>query len=133
APEHLIDLQDIAELKGIREESGAILIGAMTTEAQMIASGLIAQRCPILKEAALQIADPQVRNMGTVGGNVANGDPGNDLPAVMQALDAIYVLSGKGPREVKAREFYQGAYVTALREYEILTAVRIPTPSQGHG
>ena len=132
-PEHLIDLQDIAELKGIREEAGALVIGAMMTEAEMIGSRLLAEKCPILREAALQIADPQVRNVGTIGGNVANGDPGNDLPAVMQALDAIYVLSGKGPREVKAREFYQGAYVTALRENEILTAVRIPTPSQGHG
>jgi carbon-monoxide dehydrogenase medium subunit len=132
-PEHLIDLQDIAELKDIREEGSSIVIGAMTTEAQMIAANLIVQKCPILHEAALQIADPQVRNVGTVGGNVANGDPGNDLPAVMMALDAVYVLAGKTSREVKARNFYQGAYVTALKEDEILTAVRIPVPPKGHG
>jgi carbon-monoxide dehydrogenase medium subunit len=132
-PEHLIDLQDIAELKDIREEGSSIVIGAMTTEAQKIAANLIVQKCPILHEAALQIADPQVRNVGTVGGNVANGDPGNDLPAVMMALDAVYVLAGKTSREVKARNFYQGAYVTALKEDEILTAVRIPVPPKGHG
>ena len=133
SPEHLIDLQDISELKGIREDGDAIVIGATTTEAEMIASRLIAEKCPILREAALQIADPQVRNVGTVGGNVANGDPGNDLPAVMQALDAVYVLSGKNPREVRARDFYQGAYVTALREDEIVTVVRISVPQRGHG
>jgi carbon-monoxide dehydrogenase medium subunit len=132
-PEHLIDLQDITELKGISTDDGAIVIGAMTTQSELIASGLIAKACPILREAALQIADPQVRNCGTVGGNVANGDPGNDLPAVMQALDAVYVLNNPKVRQVKARDFYQGAYVTALSEDEILTAIRVPAPPRSHG
>jgi carbon-monoxide dehydrogenase medium subunit len=134
APEHLVDLQDIGELKGVSEDKGTLTIGAMTTQAELVASSLVAAHCPVLREAALQIADPQVRNCGTVGGNVANGDPGNDLPAVMQALDAVYRLAGKaGTREVRAREFYQGALVTALQEDEILTAVRIGPVAKGHG
>jgi carbon-monoxide dehydrogenase medium subunit len=133
APEHLIDLQDVNELKGITEEGGQLVIGAMTTQAELIASALISQRCPILREAALQVADPQVRNCGTLGGNVANGDPGNDMPAVMQALDAVYVLHGKAAREVKARDFYKGTFQTALKDNEILTAVRIAIPPKGHG
>jgi carbon-monoxide dehydrogenase medium subunit len=133
APEHLIDLQDIKELKGIAEEAGQLIIGAMTTQAEIIASGMIARSCPILIEAAQQIADPQVRNMGTVGGNVANGDPGNDLPAIMQALDAVYVLEGKGRRQVAARDFYKGSYITALKEDEIVTHIKVPIPPKGHG
>ena len=82
---------------------------------------------PILRETSLQIADPQVRYLGTIGGNVANGDPGNDMPAVMLALNATYHVVGKGgERKVAARSFYQGAYVTALQPGEIVTAIRIP-------
>ncbi len=133
-PEHLIDLQDVAELNYIREDGDALAIGAMTTQAEIVASDLLDRKCPLLSEAALQIADPQVRNLGTLGGNVANGDPGNDMPAVMQALDAVYDLEGpQGTRQVKAREFYEAAYFTALADGEILTAVRIPTPAAGHG
>ena len=133
-PETLIDLRHIDELRGIDESGGTITIGAMTTQAEMIASGLLADLCPILRETALQIADPQIRNLGTVGGNVANGDPGNDLPALMQALDAAYVIAGKsGSREVAARDFYEAAYFTALQDGEVLTAIRIATPPAGHG
>ena len=85
-PAHLIDLRAVAGLSGIEEAGGAIRIGAMTTQAEVIASELLAARVPILRETALQIADPQVRYCGTIGGNVANGDPGNDMPAVMLAL-----------------------------------------------
>ena len=81
----------------------------------MIASELLAARCPILRETSLQIADPQVRYCGTLGGNVANGDPGNDMPAVMMALDATYRVKGQqGERDIPARDFYQGIYATAL-------------------
>ena len=133
-PEHIIDLQGIDELKGISESGGAIVIGAMTTQADVIDSPLIAQHCPILQEASLQIADPQVRNLGTVGGNVANGDPGNDLPALMQALDATYIVQGTdGSREISARSFYEAAYFTALNEGEVLTSVRFTAPAAGHG
>lgn len=133
-PDHLVDLQDVSELKYILEDGGDLVIGAMTTQAEVIASDLLARKCPILAEAALQIADPQVRNLGTLGGNVANGDPGNDMPAVMQALDARYDLAGpNGTRQVGARKFYEGAYFTALEDGEILTAVRFATPAAGHG
>jgi carbon-monoxide dehydrogenase medium subunit len=133
APAHLIDLAGLGDLKGIRAEGGAIVIGAMVTQHELIASELIASKVPLLREASLTIADPQVRYVGTVGGNVANGDPGNDLPAVMMALDATYRLVGKsGEREVPARSFYQGAYVTALDPGEILASIRITTPGK-HG
>jgi carbon-monoxide dehydrogenase medium subunit len=133
APAHLVDLAGLADLKGIRAESGAIVIGAMVTQHELIASELVASKVPLLREASLTIADPQVRYVGTVGGNVANGDPGNDLPAVMMALDATYRLVGKGgEREVPARSFYQGAYVTALDPGEILASIRIPTAGK-HG
>jgi len=134
APEHLVDLQDINDLKGLSIDAGAISIGAMTTQADLITSDELTAVCPIIAETAAQIADPQVRNVGTIGGNLANGDPGNDMPALMQALDATYVLQGSsGTRDVAAREFYEGAYFTALDEGEILTAVRFATPKAGHG
>jgi carbon-monoxide dehydrogenase medium subunit len=133
-PEHLVDLQDLAELKEISIEAGKVTLGAMATQAAIIASPELARVCPILKETALQIADPQVRALGTIGGNVANGDPGNDMPAVMQALDAVYLLQSQtGTREVRARDFYEGAFFTALADGEILTAVRFDTPPPGHG
>jgi carbon-monoxide dehydrogenase medium subunit len=134
APEHLVDLKAIGELRGIRAEGGDIVIGAMTTQHEALASELVKAKLPILREAALQIADPQVRYVGTVGGNVANGDPGNDLPAVMLCLGASYEVAGKGgTRRVAAREFYKSAYVTALKPGEIVTAVRIPVPPANHG
>src|SRR5246127_2270427 len=95
-PQHLVDLGGLEELKGIRADGDEIIIGAMTTQHEAMSSDLLATRVPILKETALQIADPQVRYCGTIGGNVANGDPGNDLPAVMQCLDATYLLRGPG-------------------------------------
>jgi aerobic carbon-monoxide dehydrogenase medium subunit len=133
-PSDLVDLGAIAELKGIREEGPDIVIGATTTQRELIASSLIAAKAPILKEAAMVIADPQVRALGTIGGNVANGDPGNDMPAVMMCLGATYQLAGKdGGRRVAARDFYQGAYFTALEPGEILAAIRLPVPAAGHG
>lgn len=132
--EHLVDLQDIGELRGVREEGDSLVIGAMTTQQELLASDLATAKCPILAETARLIADPQVRACGTVGGNVANGDPGNDMPALMQALDATYRLRGpSGDRTVKARDFYDSAFTTALEEGEILTAIAIPTPPAGHG
>lgn len=134
SPAHLVDLRDVTSLKGIKEDGRDIVIGAMTTQHELIGSDLLGRKLPILKETSLLIADPQVRYVGTLGGNVANGDPGNDMPAVMLALDATYQLAGKkGERKVKAREFYQGAYFTALDAGEILTAIRIPAPPAGHG
>ncbi|WP_315757376.1 MULTISPECIES: xanthine dehydrogenase family protein subunit M [unclassified Bradyrhizobium] len=133
-PAHLIDLHGIAGLKGIRRDGDRIIIGAMTTQAELLASADIGEALPILHETALLIADPQVRYRGTLGGNVANGDPGNDMPALMLALDASYRLEGpNGVREIAAREFYQGAYFTALEPGEILTGISIPLPAAGHG
>ncbi len=133
-PEHLVDLRSIGELRGIRAEGSDIVIGAMTTQHELIGSDLLATRLPILRETSLLIADPQVRYLGTLGGNVANGDPGNDMPAVMICLGATYDVAGRvGERRIAAREFYQGAYFTALEAGEILTAIRIPVPPAGHG
>jgi carbon-monoxide dehydrogenase medium subunit len=133
APEHLVDLQDIAELKGIAREGGEVVIGAMTTQHDLIASEELAGAVPLIREAALQIADPQVRYLGTIGGNVANGDPGNDMPGLMQCLDAAFELDGpNGRRCVAARDFYQGVFTTARSDDEILCRIRIPVPAAGH-
>lgn len=134
APEHLVDLGGIKEIQGIRAEANEFVIGAMTTQQELVASDVLASKLPILRETSLVIADPQVRYMGTLGGNVANGDPGNDMPAVMMCLGAAYQLVGKnGERRIAARDFYQGAYATALGTGEIVTAIRIPVPAAGHG
>jgi carbon-monoxide dehydrogenase medium subunit len=133
-PEHLIDLHGIKDLCGVRRDGDRIVIGAMTTQHELLASDEIANALPILRETALVISDPQVRYRGTIGGNVANGDPGNDMPALMMVLNATYQLVGSsGTREVAATDFYQGAYFTALEPGEILTAVSIPVPQVGHG
>jgi len=134
SPSHLIDLAAIKELRGVSAAGGdAIVIGAMTTQHELIASELLAARLPIIRETAQLIADPQVRYCGTLGGNVANGDPGNDMPALMMCLGAVYVLQGKsGERRIRARDYYQGAYATAAGADEILTAVSIAPPA-GHG
>jgi carbon-monoxide dehydrogenase medium subunit len=134
APAHLIDLHGIAGLKGISRDGNTLVIGAMTTQHDLLASDEIAQSAPILHETALLIADPQVRYRGTIGGNVANGDPGNDMPALMMTLGATYRLEGPGgTRDVAAADFYQGAYFTALEPGEILTSVSFPAPVAGHG
>jgi len=134
APAHLVDLAAIGDLRGIRAEGTDIVIGAMTTEREVIASDLLAARSRSSGKTALVIADPQVRALGTIGGNAANGDPGNDMPAVMMALGASYQLTGKaGERRVAARDYYRGIYLTALNPGEILTAIRIPVPPAGHG
>jgi carbon-monoxide dehydrogenase medium subunit len=134
SPGNLVDLAGIGELKGVRADGNDIVIGAMITQHELIASDLLADKIPLLRETSLQIADPQVRYLGTLGGNVANGDPGNDMPAVMVCLGASYDITGKSSgRRIAAREFYQGAYLTALETGEVLTAVRIPTPAAGHG
>ncbi|HZR71998.1 xanthine dehydrogenase family protein subunit M [Bradyrhizobium sp.] len=133
-PEHLIDLHDVAGLKGITRDGNKVVIGAMTTQHELLASSEIAKSIPILHEAALLIADPQVRYRGTIGGNVANGDPGNDMPALMMTLGASYRLEGpNGVRKIAAADYYQGAYFTAIEPGELLTSIAIPDPPTGHG
>jgi carbon-monoxide dehydrogenase medium subunit len=125
-PANLIDLNRIAALRGIREEGGQIVIGAMTVENELIGSALLQAKLPLLSEAAKLIADPQVRNRGTIGGDIAHGDPGNDHPAIAIALDASFTLQGAtGSRQVKAENFFQGTYMTDMAEDEILTEIRI--------
>src|SRR5262249_61958288 len=94
---------------------------------------LPATKVPLWRETSLMLADPQVRYVGPLGGNVANGDPGNDMPAVMICLGASYQVSGRaGERRIAARDFYQGAYFTALEPADLLTAIRIPGLPAGH-
>jgi carbon-monoxide dehydrogenase medium subunit len=126
-PAHLIDLNRIDSLRGIREDGATVCIGAMTSENELIASKLLQAKVPLLPEAAKMIADPQVRNRGTIGGDIAHGDPGNDHPAISIALDATFVLEGpKGRRQVAADGFFQGTYMTDMAEDEILVEIRVP-------
>ena len=130
---HLIDLSAIDELKGIKIKGSSISIGAMTTQVELITNVELFKVAPVIREASLQIADPQVRNLGTIGGNVANGDPANDMPGLMQLLDATYTINGKnGVREIKAREFYEGAYFTAREDDEILVSISFNAPIGGY-
>lgn len=130
---HLIDLQDVSGLDGISIEGGQIKLGAMVTQHELINHQGLTSAAPILREAALQIADPQVRYMGTIGGNVANGDPGNDMPGLMQCLDAQIELIGPGgTRTVAARDYYEAAYMTDRADDEVLISVSFAAPSGGH-
>jgi aerobic carbon-monoxide dehydrogenase medium subunit len=133
-PAHLIDLNRIPELRGICEDGPAVVIGAMTTESALIDSPTLQAKVPMLAEAPKLIADPQVRNRGTIGGDIAHGDPGNDHPALTLALDATMTIQGKGGRrEVKADDFYLGLYATAVGEDEILVSIKVPAFLPGTG
>ncbi len=133
-PAHLIDINGVAALKGISEKDGKIHIGAMTTESELISSELLIQKCPLIPEAAKLIADPQVRNRGTIGGDIAHGDPGNDHPSIMMALNAMFVLEGPdGERTVPANSFFLGTYWTELGEHEILKEIQVPVSPAGTG
>jgi carbon-monoxide dehydrogenase medium subunit len=133
-PAHLIDLNRIPSLRGIRLEGNQIRIGAMTTENDLVWSPLLAEHCPLLVETARLISDPQVRYRGTIGGDISHGDPGNDHPAVMLCLGASFVLQGKqGERVVAADGFFLGTYATAIESDEILTEIRITVPAKDSG
>ena len=130
---HLVDLQDIDALQGIDVSGDTIRIGAMVTQHELIADEALFKAAPIIREAATQIADPQVRYVGTIGGNVANGDPGNDMPGLMQCIDAVFTVEGPdGARDITAREFYEAAYFTARADDEILTSVSFKPQSGGY-
>ncbi|MGB8337408.1 MAG: xanthine dehydrogenase family protein subunit M [Burkholderiales bacterium] len=134
-PANLIDLNRIPELRGIKEDQGVIKIGAMTTENDVMNSALLKQKIPLLPEAVKHIADPQVRNRGTIGGDIAHGDPANDHPAIAMALDAVFVLVGpKGRRQVKATDFFLGTYMTAMSADEVLTEIQVApfSPKTGY-
>lgn len=133
-PAHLVDINRIPELRGVCEDGAEVVIGAMTVENELIRSPLLQARVPLLAEAPRMIADPQVRNRGTIGGDIAHGDPANDHPALSIAVDATFVLEGpKGRRSVKADDFFLGTYATALADDEILVAIRVPSFAPGTG
>lgn len=130
---HLIDLQDIENLADITIEGTHITLGAMVSQHDLINHSGTFNVAPILREAALQIADPQVRYMGTIGGNVANGDPGNDMPGVMQCLDAqINLIGPDGTRSVAARDYYEAAYMTERADDEVLVSVSFQARTGGY-
>ena len=129
APAVLVDINRIPGLAYVAERGGALRIGALARESDLEASAAVRARYPILLDTARVIADPLVRNSATVCGNVAHGDPGNDHPATMIALDASFVLLGPGgARTVPAREFFLGLFTTALAPDEIVTEIAIPLP-----
>jgi carbon-monoxide dehydrogenase medium subunit len=134
SPTHLIDINNIPGLSYIREENGVLKIGALTREADLEESDIIEQKYHIFCDATKLIADPQVRNFGTVGGNIAHGDAANDHPAVMIALGAEVVITGQdGTRTVSIDDFFYGFYTTAVQHGEILTEIRIPAATAHYG
>ena len=133
-PTHLIDINRIPELRGIREEGNKVVIGAMTVESDLITSPILQAKVPLLVEAAQLIADPQVRNRGTIGGDIAHGDPGNDHPALSIVVEASFVLEGpRGRRTVAADGFFLGTYMTLLEENEVMCEIHVPAFAQGTG
>jgi aerobic carbon-monoxide dehydrogenase medium subunit len=133
-PPRLVDISRLEELKGITEKGRGARIGAGATYRELLGSELLRERFPIIAEATETIGDLQVRNRGTIGGSLAHADPVSDMPAVMLALDATFNLRSKrGRRSVKAREFFQGAFTTALAEDELLTEIILPPLPTGAG
>jgi len=133
-PAHLIDLGRIQGLSYIREEDGAVAVGAMTTYVTIGNSDVIRQNFPILPEAISSIGDQQVRNRGTIGGSVAHSDPAADLPGVVLALKAdILVQGANGIRTIKADDFFQDLFQTALEPGEVITEIRFAKPAAHTG
>lgn len=134
SPKRLIDLNRISGLSYVRESDGVLAIGALTRESELEASELVRSKYPILADTAAVIGDPLVRNMATVGGNLAHADPANDHPATMLALGAEVVAVGpKGTRKIPLTEFFTGLFTTSLNADEILTEIRIPVPPPRSG
>lgn len=130
-PGTIIDIGRIKELKGISKQGGSVRIGALTTHAMIAASADVPQ---IMSEAAGMIGDPQVRNRGTVGGNISHADPASDLPTVLTALGATIQVTGPGgDRSIAATDFFTGLFATALGDDEIVTAIEVPASSAGTG
>ena len=127
APETVVDLTRVAELRGVREEADALVIGAMTTHSDVLSDPLIARWAPLIAQATETVADRQVRHRGTFGGALAHADPAGDLPAVALALDAEFVIAGlEGRRTVGAADFFVDYLTTALEEGELLVEIRVP-------
>jgi carbon-monoxide dehydrogenase medium subunit len=131
---HLVDIGRIPGLEYIKEEGGLLRLGGRTRESALEHSELIRTRYPILLDTVLVIADPLVRNMATIGGNLAHGDPGNDHPATMLVLGAQVVATGPtGERVIPIEKFFLGLFSTALKPDEIVTEIRIPAPAPRSG
>ncbi len=127
-PPMLVDIGHVKGLSGIKVSRKEVKIGALTTHAAVAASEELKQACPILVEAAALIADPQVRNRGTIGGSLANADPASDYPTLITALDATLIATGpKGEREIEARKFFKDLFTTALKRDEVLTSIIVPS------
>jgi carbon-monoxide dehydrogenase medium subunit len=126
-PGTVIDIGGIQELNGISVDNGTLRIGALTTHAEIASSSQVQSAAGILGETAQGIGDPQVRNRGTIGGNVSHADPASDLPTVLKAMNATFNIQGQGgSRTVSADDFFIGAFSTALGDNEILTGVEMP-------
>lgn len=133
-PEVLIDINNIPGMSYVTEENGHLKIGAMTRESELEHADIVKSKYHIFTDAAKLIADPQVRNMGTIGGNIAHGDAANDHPAVMIALRAEVEIAGpNGKRTVPIDDFFKGFYMTEIQPNEILTEIRVPTVGAGTG
>ena len=133
-PDLLVDVGDIAELRGVSDQGAALRIGARTTHYDIVGDPLIAAHCGLLAQAAGTVADPAVRHRGTLGGSLAHGDPAGDLPAVILALDATLTARGPGgEREISAADFFVDYLTTALQPGEILTAITVPKLGEGWG
>jgi aerobic carbon-monoxide dehydrogenase medium subunit len=133
-PAHLVDIGRIPNLDYLREEGGFLKIGALVREAALEASPLVRSKYPILVDTATVIADPIVRNLATVAGNLAHGDPANDHPATMLAVGAEVVVTGpKGQRTMPVSKFFVSLFTTALEPTEILTEIRVPIPPPASG
>ncbi len=133
-PAALIDIGHIHILKGISHHRNGIRIGALTTHATIARSEVLQRECSLLSDAAAHIGDPQVRNKGTIGGNIAHADPASDLPAVLLALGARIQMAGPaGDRTVAASDFFTDLLETELREDEVLTAVDVPAIAESAG
>jgi carbon-monoxide dehydrogenase medium subunit len=125
-PEHLIDINDLTELEFIRQEGGEIRIGALTRHVDLLKSELLAEHYPVFRDAEHVIADPVVRNRGTIGGSLCQADPAEDLSAVCSAVKAKVVIRGaEGERVVGMEDFHVGPYMTAVQSGEILTEIRL--------
>ncbi|MCA1690415.1 MAG: xanthine dehydrogenase family protein subunit M [Actinobacteria bacterium] len=131
-PEHLIDINDLTELSYIRKQGNEVLIGAMTRHVELLKSDLLREHFPCFHDAELVIADPVVRNRGTIGGSLCQADPAEDLSAVCSALKASAVIRGSGgERVVGMEDFHVGPYTTAVGAGELVTEIRIPIRSGG--
>jgi aerobic carbon-monoxide dehydrogenase medium subunit len=126
-PSKLVDVGRLSELSYVRDAGTQLAIGALTRHAAVYADPLLQEHCPIVSTTAGKIGDPQVRHRGTIGGSLAHGDPASDLPTVMLALDADFVIAGAGgERVVAAADFFTGVFETACGHDEVLTEIRVP-------